>query len=166
MKPLRILLLLLITIGFNPRAMAQADSIPVYKRFPTVPPFSIMRYPDSTAFAKKDLPGKKPVIVMVFSPDCHHCQAAAKDLLANMELFKKVQVVMATPLAYSYITPFYNEFKLGDHPNITIGWDAGNFLGTFYGVRNYPSIYLYDKKGRFVESFEGDVSFKKIAESL
>ncbi|MDB5202552.1 MAG: redoxin protein [Ferruginibacter sp.] len=157
--------LLILAISFNSFGQA-TDSLPVYQRFPTVPPFSIMRYPDSTKFVKDDLKEKQPVLVMVFSPDCDHCQHATEDLLRNMDKFKKVQIVMGTPLAYNFIKPFYDKYELSKYPNIFIGWDASYFLGTFYGVRNYPSLYLYDKKGKFVKGYEGSVSFAKIAEDL
>lgn len=103
---------------------------------------------------------------MVFSPDCEHCQHATEDLLKHFDLFKNVQIVMATPLEYKFIPSFYKKYRLADYPNITIGRDPNYFLGSFYEVHNFPSIFLYDKKGNFVEVFEGSVSFEKIAKKL
>jgi hypothetical protein len=144
----------------------QQDSLPVYERFPTIPPFSIMRLPDSSKFTKADLKKKKATIIMIFSPDCEHCQRATEDLLAHAALFKNVQIVMATPLEYQFITPFYEHYKLAQQHNITVGRDATYMLGTFYQIHNFPSIYLYDKKGNYKEHFIGDVSFEKIATYL
>ena len=103
---------------------------------------------------------------MIFSPDCHHCQVATRDLLAHMDLFKDVQIVMATALEYKYIKPFYDDFQLSNYKNITVGWDRTYFLGSFFGIKEFPSIFLYNKKGKFVANFEGSVPFTKIAESL
>ncbi|MCP9750239.1 thioredoxin fold domain-containing protein [Ferruginibacter sp. HRS2-29] len=161
----KILLAVLWLLAFK-AGSAQTDSLPIYKRFPAVPPFSIVRLPDSTRFVKADLKKKKATLIMIFSPDCEHCQHATEDLLKHAGLFKNVQIVMATPLEYQFIVPFYEKYRLAEHPNITVGRDATYFLGQFFSVHNYPSIFLYDKKGNFKEGFEGSVSFEKIATYL
>jgi thioredoxin-related protein len=146
--------------------MAQADSTLIYLRFPTVPPFSITKVPDSTRFTKDDLSKKKATVIIIFSPDCEHCQHKTQELTDNIKLFKKAQIVMASPLEQSYLKKFYEEYKIADCPNIIIGRDAGYFLGTFYNVRSFPAIFVYDKKGKFVKAFDGTVPVDKIAEIL
>ncbi|HSN61321.1 MAG TPA: thioredoxin fold domain-containing protein [Ferruginibacter sp.] len=147
-------------------AMAQETALPVYKRFPTVPPFKIVKVPDSIVYKKENLKKKKATMVIIFSPDCDHCQVATKDLLANAGLFKKVQIVMASSSSYESIRQFYNEYAIAQHPNIIMGMDLGNFFSTFYSIATFPSIFLYDKKGVFVQKFEGSVPFSTIAASL
>lgn len=165
MKYISILTLLLITVIGN-HCFAQSDSSLLYLRFPTVPPFSIIKVPDSTRFTKNELQKKQATMIMVFSPDCDHCQQETKELIANIDLFKKVQIIMASPLDFSYLKKFYFEYELDRYPNFIIGRDPGYFLGTFYKVHSFPSIFLYDKKGRFVSAFDGTVPVKKIAEAL
>ena len=146
--------------------LAQQDSLPVYKRFPTIPPFSITRLPDSSAFKKENLKKKKNTLIIIFSPDCHHCVDATKDMLANAALFKSTQILMVSSMPYQDIKNFYVEYEIAQQHNIIMGWDAGYFLGTFYRITNYPSIFLYDKKGNLVKDFEGSTPFKTIAEAL
>lgn len=146
--------------------MAQADSTLIYLRFPTVPPFSIIKVPDSTRFSKEDLSRKKATIIIIFSPDCDHCQHATKELTTNIRLFKKAQIVMASPLEYSYLKKFYEEYKIADHPNIIMGRDPSYFFGTFFRVRSFPAIFVYDKKGNFIKSFDGSVPIERVAEVL
>ncbi|MEO6405729.1 MAG: thioredoxin fold domain-containing protein [Ferruginibacter sp.] len=159
-------IIFLLVICFSFSCYAQPDSLPVYKRFPNVPPFKLRTVPDSLLYTKDDLPKKKPVIVMVFSPDCEHCQLATKDLLSHIKLFDKVEIVMASSLDYGNILAFYKEFNIAAYPNIVMGRDPSYFLGTFFSIRNFPSIYIYNKKGKFIKEFEGSVSFEKIAEWL
>ncbi|HAO47476.1 MAG TPA: redoxin domain-containing protein [Ferruginibacter sp.] len=147
-------------------AWAQTDTSLLYLRFPTVPPFTITRLPDSTRFSKEDLARKKPVIIMLFSPDCDHCQHTTRELVAKISLFKKAQIIMASPLEYSYLRKFYEDYHIASCPNITMGRDPAYMLGTFYRIRSYPAIFVYDKKGRFVQSFDGSVPLEKIAEIL
>lgn len=141
------------------------DSLAVYQRFPAVPPFSIMRLPDSTYYTKDDLQKNKPVIIMIFSPDCDHCQKATKEILENYKVFKKAQIVMASPVGFNYIKKFYSEYKISNYPGIIMGMDGSHFFGYFYKIINFPAIFLYDKKGQFVKSFEGSIPIKTI-ESL
>ena len=141
-------------------------SLPVYKQFPTVPPFALYSVPDSILFSKKDLKKNKATIIFVFSPDCDHCQHATEDLIKNYEALKKVQIVMATSLDYPTIAPFYAVNKLERFKNISMGWDKNRFLSNFYGISSFPSVYVYDKKGNFVQGYEGNVSFEAVGKLL
>jgi thioredoxin-related protein len=158
-------LLFLIAVVFTASAQ-ESDSIPIYKRFPKVPPFTIMTVPDSMTFIKEDLKKHKETIVMIFSPDCEHCQRATKDLEAHYSLFKDVQIVMASPLDFNLIKKFYDVYNIAAFPNIKMGRDGSYMLGSFYKITSFPSIFVYDKKGNFVEKFEGDYPFEKIAKVL
>ena len=161
----KLIFVLVLLCSFGP-LMAQTDTSALYLRFPIIPPFKIIRIPDSTLFTKDDLVKKRPTLIMVFSPDCEHCQNMTKELKANIEKFRKAQIIMASPLEYSYLKKFYDEYGIADCPIITMGQDPGYMLGTFYKVRAFPKIYLYDKKGNYVRAFEGEVPISQIAESL
>jgi thioredoxin-related protein len=157
---------LLLVVMLSKVAVAQTDTTLLYLRFPIVPSFKLINVADSSIFTKNDLKKKKATIIMMFSPDCEHCQAETKELTAHMDLFKKVQIVMASPLDYDYIKKFYEEYKLADHKNIVMGRDPSYFLGTFFKVRSFPSVFVYDKKGNFVTSFVGSTPVEEIAAAL
>ena len=166
-----LLFLLMIVLGTS-AAMAQAepkDTSLLYVRFPIVPSFKLINVADSTFktyFTKDSLKKKTATIIIIFSPDCEHCQRETKELTAKIDLFKKAQIVMASPLSELMLRMFYNEYHIANYPNITMGRDPSYFLGTFYKIHTYPAMFLYDKKGRFVKMFEGSVPVQKIAESL
>ncbi len=147
-------------------AQSHKDSLPNYQLIPTVPPFKLIMSPDSVVFIKDHLKKKRATIIMVFSPDCDHCVRSTEDLLAHYNLFKKVQIVMATSLGYSHVKKFYTDIKLIDYPNIKVGYDTSNFLGTFYEVRSFPAIFLYDKKGNFKKAFDANAKWETIAAAL
>lgn len=159
-------LILLIFICTGKIGIAQGETELIYLRFPSVPPFSIIKIDDSTKFTKADLTKRKPTIIFIFSPDCEHCQQETKALTANIGLFKKAQIIMASPLEHRLLKNFYNKYKIADYPNIIMGRDASYFFGTFYSIKSFPAIFVYDKKGRFVKSFDGNSPVEKIAESL
>ena len=164
-KMKRIFIAIILIAAFQ-KVDAQSDSIPVYQRFPILPVFNIMTAPDSLKFTKDDLKKKKPTVIILFSPDCSHCQIVTKDLIEHIDLYKKAQIIMVSSLDFNNIKKFYEDYKIADHPNITMGRDGSYFLGSFYKITSFPSIFVYNKKGKFVKSFEGSVKMEKIAESL
>ena len=161
----KVFFLFLFICSVNP-GMAQTDTSLLYLRFPIVPPFKFTKIPDSTYFTKDDLSKKKATIIIVFNPDCEHCQHETKELTAHIDLFKKAQIIMASPMEFSYLKKFYDEYKIADFPNIIMGRDPGYYLGTFYHIRSFPAIFVYDKKGNFVKAFDGTYPVEQIAEVL
>ncbi len=105
-------------------------------------------------------------MIMIFSPDCEHCINETRKLIAHIDLFKKVQIIMTSPIQYEFIKKFYEELKIADYPNITVGRDPGYMLGTFFKVRAFPAIFLYDKKGNFVRAFDGNDPVESIPAAL
>jgi thioredoxin-related protein len=161
----KIIFFTLLLIAAN-NLFAQTDTSLLYLRFPSIPPFTITTVPDSVKFTKADLHKKKATIVMIFSPDCEHCQHEVNELKAHTNLLKKAQIIMTSPVEYKFIKKFYDEYKLTDYPNIIVGRDATYMLGTFYSIKSFPTLFLYNKKGKFVKAFDGNVPIQKIAEAL
>ena len=148
-------------------AFSQADSTqPVYLRFPVIPQFTVYKAPDSTAFSRDELKKKKPVVFMIFSPDCEHCQHETEQLLANIDKFKNAQILMITYLPYNEMIDFYKNYKIANYPEITMARDTKFFFPVFFKVRNLPSVFLYDKKGDFKKAFEGSVKIDSITTEL
>jgi thioredoxin-related protein len=44
--------------------------------------------------------------------------------------------------------------------------DTQFFFPVFFKVRNFPSIFVYDKKGNFEKNFEGSVKIEDILAAL
>ncbi|MDP4284249.1 MAG: redoxin domain-containing protein [Bacteroidota bacterium] len=142
------------------------DNRPIYIRFPSIPEFTIYKAPDSTAFTREDLHKRKATVIMVFSPDCGHCQNETNMLIKNINRFKNTQIIMVTYLPYSEMMKFYSIYKIANYPQITMGRDTKYFFPIFFKIQNLPSIFVYDKKGNFKQKFEGDVNPEKILEEL
>jgi thioredoxin-related protein len=149
----------------EPAIPARADTA-LYLRFPVVPPFSIYKVPDSAKFTKADLKQKQKTLLIIFSPDCDHCQQETKDLIAAMDKFKKIQIVMVSWLPYQEIQKFYTAYNIAAYPNITMGWDKSFFLPPFYKFNSLPFMALYDKKGNLISVFEGSVPLDKVVEAF
>jgi cytochrome oxidase Cu insertion factor (SCO1/SenC/PrrC family) len=144
---------------------AQTDNEPAYKRFPTVPPLSLLS-PDSTTFSKDNLSKNKPTIIMYFNPLCDHCQHQMEDMIRRMDEFAGIQIVLATYAPMNELTDFIAKYNLAKYPNISSGRDTKYMLQPFYKMTGLPYQALYDAKGNLVTTYEGNVKIDTVLNSL
>jgi len=146
---------------------AQADTIqPPYKKFPTFPPVKLLM-PDSVSFyTKAELPKKKPVMLMLFNPQCDHCQHETEALIQNIDKFKDIQVVMATTALHPDMMAFREKYKLAQYENIVVCRDTDYFLFSFFGISNFPYHAFYNKKKELISVFQGSMTVDKILAQL
>ena len=173
MKRLAGIILVLINCHFLfaqqvPQTEAQK---PPYQRFPTVPPFKLLKVDSATFVTKEDIKKHRLTLIMCFSPECDHCKHQTKDIIAAMDKFKDVEIVMATFQPFAEMKEFYSTFHIADYPNIKMGRDEKYVLPPFYNIHSLPYLALYDKKGNLITTFEGNQkvdtllnAFKKNAE--
>jgi hypothetical protein len=161
MKPL----LFLFAIIFSTSIIAQDKVIdPPYKRFPEYPPVKLLLADSSSFFTKDDLPKKKPVWLMMFNPQCTHCQHETEELVKNIDEFKDIQVIMTTSMPLDSMKAFSDKYKLSSYKNIIVGQDTHYFLFSYFQNRNLPFHAFYDKKKQLIKVFEGSVSINAIRE--
>lgn len=139
---------------------------PEYVEKGTIPNFSIIAAPDSTAFTDKDLKKNTPLLVMIFSPECGHCQHEAKLIEQNMEHFKNAQILMVTWLPYASLDKFNREYLSGDHPNITLAQDPNDFFYDYFEVHRYPKLVVFNKDGYYVSDYDGDIQIEDVWKDL
>jgi thioredoxin-related protein len=146
---------------------AQVDTItPPYKRFPTVPPLQLLLGDSTTKFTKDNIPRKKPVLIMLFSPDCNHCQRTAEELWQHQKEMKDIVIVMSTLHSISQMNAFVREYRLDEIKNIVTGKDVHYILPSFYGIKNLPYLAMYDRKGKLIMGFEGSMPVIKILQTF
>lgn len=159
MKPaLTILALLLSAITFSQTAPTQ----PPFLRFPTLPPVQLLLGDSTTKYTKEDIPKKKPVLVMLFSPECSHCQHTAEEMLLHKNDLKNISIVMATFQPLWQMNEFVQKYRLNELDNVVVGKDVYYILPPFYNIKNLPYLAFYDKKGKLIRGFEGSMPLQKI----
>jgi thioredoxin-related protein len=132
-------------------------SLPPYKRFPTVPPFKLLKVDSSTYFTKNDLKKNKVVLIILFNPDCDHCEHETEEIIKNIDQLKNVQIVMSTSMSFDAMKSFYEKYDLKDFENIVVGRDFQYILPSFYQIRFMPYLAMYDKKGNLLTTFQGSM---------
>jgi thiol-disulfide isomerase/thioredoxin len=137
-------------IGNSVPAQNGIDTTPPYKRFPTVPPFKLLQTDSVSIFTKNDLKKNKPVLVILFNPDCGHCKNETEE------------IIMATMAPHAAMKDFYAKYKLGEFKNIKVGRDFQYMLPSFYSVRTLPYLAMYDQKGSLLSTFEGSMKIEDL----
>jgi peroxiredoxin len=117
-------------------------------------------------FSKDNLKKNKSTLYIVFNPGCEHCQHETKEITANIEKFKNIQIVMATPEPFEKMKAFYEEYKLKSYPSITIGRDEHFTLPSFFSIHNLPYLAFYDKNQKLISVHEGSYGVEKILQEF
>ncbi|MFT3702370.1 MAG: redoxin domain-containing protein [Agriterribacter sp.] len=161
-------LIILMSLSFiTKQSIAQKDTTavpsPAYTLYP-LPQFSVL-LPDSTTwYTQASLPKNKKTVVMVFSPDCEHCQHETELLKQNIAKFKRAQLLMVTPMPFDKMRTFYKKYELSNYKNITVGYDPKFFFNNYFKMRVFPFIAIYDKKHTLLKTFEGSAKMDDLLE--
>jgi thioredoxin-related protein len=142
---------------------AVKDTLLPYQKYPTLPAFNI-RLLDSSVFNTYNIPKGKPIILMLFMPECKHCIKTTEALEKGMDSLKHIQFYLMTPLHdFAAIRKFYHELHLDQYKNIkVVGRDYEFFFHDFYGIKSIPSMALYDGNKRLIHLFEGETTVAEI----
>ena len=158
----RCILFYLFSISIS--SFAQTDpNIAPFKRFPSFPPVKLLKA-DGSTFNKEALPRKSPVMLLLFNPACEHCRHETTELTQNMNLFNKIQIVMATTAPIDSMIAFTKLYALNEFDNIIVGRDEHYFLPTFFRIRNLPFLAFYNKKKELIDVFECAMPIPQIEE--
>ena len=144
-------------------AFAQTAAVePPYKQYPTLPPLQLLMSDSTTKFTKNDLPKKKPVFFLLFSPECGHCQHTTEEILKYKDDFKDIEIVMATLNPLWQMNEFVEKYKLKEMPNMVVGKDYSYVLPSFYNIKNLPFMAFYNKKGDLISIYEGSLDISRV----
>lgn len=131
------------------------DSIPAHLKNLRIPDFKLLLPDSSTYFYTENLKPNRSTIVIAFSPECDHCQVQTKEIIAQIDKFKQVQIVMATTLPFEKMKAFYKAYKIASYKNITMGRDVLFFFPKYYRNHYLPLIAVYNTQGKLVHYADG-----------
>ena len=142
------LFFLLLAICYSPIAKSQI-----------LPPFEMALSSGKVFKASKDLPKRKPVIVIYFDPDCDHCQKLMNELFKRINTFRNVEIVMITFKSLSETAAFEKKYATHRYPNVVVGTEGNYFyLRNYYKLVKMPFTALYDRSQNLVYSYREETS--------
>ena len=157
--------LFIATFFFCTATFAQYDTTPPYLKSKVLPDFSLVTT-DSVAFNQTVLVPEKKTIVMLFNPECEHCQDQLKLLLTIPEVTDSVNLILTATETLQKIKIFYDKFHLEKYPWIHIGKDYKYFFGGFFQPKTIPVLGFYNAQKQLLYFNQGSVKKKEILQAL
>jgi peroxiredoxin len=110
-----------------------------------------------------ELKGK--TILILFQPDCDHCQREAKEIREHLDAFRGYTLYFISADSVVAIEKFGKEYDLFGHSNIHFaGTTVENVIRNFGSVPA-PSIYIYSDQ-LLVQKFNGEVPIQRILNAI
>ncbi|HEY0651618.1 MAG TPA: redoxin domain-containing protein [Chryseosolibacter sp.] len=126
-------------------------------------PFMPIALTDGTVANAKDFKGKN--ILILFQPDCDHCQHEAEDIEKQLADFKDYKLYFVSAAPMPEIEKFAMTYRLKDKENVVFGNTAAENVLNHFGPIPAPSIYIYNDQ-TLKKSFEGQTDVNEIVSSL
>jgi hypothetical protein len=131
-----------------------------------LPFFKILGTDSSTTHMRESLTKTMPVIMIMFSADCEHCEQEAQELVKHKNKLKDVQIVMASLSPITELKTFYSKNKLSELPHLMYGKDYLFFFTRFFKFSSYPFMAIYNKNHQLITALQGDVGITRIMQEL
>ncbi len=158
---MKFLFTFLFSLVFTTVIFSQNAQAP-YLKYGTVPAVKLI-LADSTGWElKARLDKKKPLMLVIFSPECDHCKHETEEMIKNIDKFKNIQIVMASLLPVYKMKAFIENYNLGKYKNITVGRDYAYILPVYYDIKSLPYHAFYTKDKKLISGFEGSMTVEKL----
>ena len=162
MKKVFTVFFILIAVSLN----AQQGGIPPFMANPDLPAFYLLKPDNKTWITPANLRPGVPVMMMLFSPECDHCQQQTDQIVKNIKKFSGMDIVMTTYEPMPKIDWFAKKYQLSKYPNIHIARDTKYTFVPFYRPTKAPFIAIYDKKRKIHKAYDGGAPVEKILGEL
>lgn len=144
---------------------AQYDTTAPYLKTKLLPDFRLLTI-DSIEFNQTVLDETKSTIVMLFNPECDHCQQQLNLLLSMPLVTETAQIILSSNETMVKNRIFYEKNKLDKYPFIHLGKDFKYFFETFYQPRTIPVLAFYNPQKQLTLFNQGNVKKKQIEQGL
>jgi thiol-disulfide isomerase/thioredoxin len=144
---------------------SQYDTTAPYLKNKALPNFSLLSL-DSLAFTQDILAEGNTTIIMLFNPECAHCQDQLQLLLSMEAVSKSTNLILTSTETLKKIKIFFDKFHLQKYRWVHIGKDYKYFFGSFYRPKTIPVLAFYNKQKQLIYFKQGSVKKKEIVEVL
>jgi len=120
--------------------------------------------PDNKTIITKEF-NKGKVILILFQPDCDHCQRETTAIVENKQAFESYQVYYISSSSMTDIHKFFIDYKLEGLSNFHFATTTLENVLNALGPISAPSMYVYSE-GKKVAHFNGETNIKDILKVL
>lgn len=133
---------------------------PVKNDLPALP----IQQADGKQLMVNTLSGK--AILVLFQPDCDHCQREAVQIRENVEKFKGYTLYFISNAPMEQLVKFSKDYVLDQKENIVFAHTELQYLLNSFGPIPAPSLYIYGDGGQLIKSFNGETPIETILKSI
>lgn len=159
--------LVLTVVSCNTRKKEEQADKPYIPPMPaTVPdqlPDMAITLLDGKQFSMRSFTGKN--ILIMFQPDCDHCQREAKQFSERIDAFAAYQLYFVSTATADELRKFSEEYGLNNRPNVHFGNTTSNQIIDNLGPIDAPSVYIYHDH-KLIKNFNGETDLSKILQSI
>jgi thiol-disulfide isomerase/thioredoxin len=113
------------------------------------------------SFNSTQIPKTKYTCIIIFSPDCSHCQDEATELTKNADKFKSVFFIWNSYKEMADIKAFATKYGLDKQSNVIVGRDPEFSIPVFFRPRMTPFVALY-ANGQLLKVYEQGVKVPEL----
>jgi hypothetical protein len=139
--------------------LAQPENIPTRNDLPKMVITSL----DGSQVNVHEL--KSNIILVLFQPDCDHCQREAKEIRDHLDAFKNYSLYFISADQMPAIEKFGKDYDLLGHTNINFGMTTVQHVLDNFGPIDAPSVYIYVNQ-QLQHKFNGETPIVKILEAI
>ena len=154
---------LMLVININ--VFSQTDTTAPYLKTKLLPAFSLLTI-DSVEFSQSILDEKKNTIIMLFNPECDHCQEQLELLLSVLQVVQSAQIILSSIETHEKNRIFYNKNHLEKYPFVHLGKDYKYFFGAYYRPNTIPVLAFYNAKKQLIFFNQGNTKRKQVEQAL
>lgn len=115
---------------------------------------------DGTKKSASEISGN--VALILFQPDCDHCQREAEDIRRNIDGFKDFELYFISSAPIEEVIQFARQYDLEESKQVHLGTTTVPDILRSFGPIDAPSIYLYGEDGKLIQSFNGEVAIEVV----
>lgn len=156
MRLLQVLFCIVLWVN-DSMAQKPGNDIPLFKLWRT----------NGQLITAKDLPAKKPLVLIYFAPDCKHCTDLLQGVFKEMNQFKKATVLLATFKPAAELRTFEQAYKTAAYPNIISGTEGNTFMLRYhYNMQRTPFVAFFNAAGKLVRTFDNEPLVKDLLPAI
>ena len=163
MKKVTILFsLLIVSLFASLTLLAQGNIDPnaPFLKDKNIPKFTL-NLTTGKSFNSTQIPKSKYTCIIIFSPDCSHCQEEAAELTKNADKFKSVFFIWNSYKEMADIKAFATKYGLDKQSNVIVGRDPEFSIPVFFRPRMTPFVALY-ANGQLLKVYEQGVKVPEL----
>ncbi len=121
--------------------------------------------PVTNIITEQDLSAKHNTFLMIFNPNCGHCEDQTEYLEKNIDQLKDTRVILVgNKLVVQYMGDFIKNLKLNDYsPTLSIAIDSADYINQTFLYSALPQINIYSPEHKLLKVFSGGAMMDSLA---